>query len=91
MGRATRVNGYEVEEAPNGAWWVRLPGGAQAWRFATKLAAVRFAQRLPAGSGRPPAAPGCVPAPGGGLTAGGGGGCPPPPAAWGGGARVAVS
>jgi hypothetical protein len=45
VGHATRVNGYEVEEAPNGAWWVRQPGGAQAWRFATKLAAVRFAQR----------------------------------------------
>jgi hypothetical protein len=45
-----RVNGYEVEEAPNGAWWVRHPGRAgHAWRFATKAAAVRFAhQRHPA-------------------------------------------
>jgi hypothetical protein len=51
VGRTTRVNGYEVEEAPNGAWWVRQPGGHHAWRFATKLDAVRFAQRR-----RPPPA-----------------------------------
>jgi hypothetical protein len=47
------VNGYEVEPGRTGAWWVRRPGGRLAWRFATRLEAVRFAQRL---SPVPPAA-----------------------------------
>ena len=42
----------EVEAAPNGTWWVRQPGGAQAWRFATKLAAGRSARR-PMATARP--------------------------------------
>jgi hypothetical protein len=63
MGHRRLVNGYEVEEAPNGAWWVRRPDRPhQAWRFATRLEALRFAQRLrppPAdrGGGRPPPGP----------------------------------
>jgi hypothetical protein len=41
------INGYAVEAAPNGAWWVRCPERPhQAWRFASRLEAVRFAQRL---------------------------------------------
>ena len=51
-----RVNGYEVEEAPNGAWWVRPPHGRRAWRFATHTAARAFGERR-----RPAAA---APAPG---------------------------
>jgi hypothetical protein len=47
---AMLINGYEVEEAPNGAWWVRPAHGRRAWRFADRAAALRFAQRL-----RPPA------------------------------------
>jgi hypothetical protein len=47
------VNGYAVEEAPNGAWWVRHPGRLQqAWRFATRGEALRFARRR-----HPPATP----------------------------------
>jgi hypothetical protein len=42
------VNGYEIEKAPNGAWWVRQAQGRQAWRFADRAAALRFArQRRP--------------------------------------------
>ena len=55
MGDARLVNGYTVEQAPNGAWWVRRPDRPhQAWRFAAKREAVRFAQQLrpcPAASG----------------------------------------
>jgi hypothetical protein len=43
------VNGYEVEKAPNGAWWVRLAPQHLAWRFADRSAALRFARKL-----RPP-------------------------------------
>jgi hypothetical protein len=40
------VNGYAVEKAANGAWWVRQVHGRLAWRFADRSAALRFAQQL---------------------------------------------
>jgi hypothetical protein len=46
------VNGYEIEKAPNGAWWVRQAPGRLAWRFADRAAALRFARQR-----RAPAAP----------------------------------
>ena len=55
VGRATRVNGYEVEAAPNGAWWVRQPGGPgvavrhQTGRWAKRTAAP--GHRAPRGEG----------------------------------------
>jgi hypothetical protein len=50
------INSYEVEEAPNGAWWVRRPDRPQhAWRFATLAEALRFARALH--PPRPPARP----------------------------------
>jgi hypothetical protein len=53
------VNGYEVMEAPNGAWWVRRPDRPrQAWRFATRHEALRFAQGL-----HPPTTPAGGPTP----------------------------
>ena len=52
------VNGYAVEKAPNGAWWVRPGHGREAWRFADRAAALRFAFKL-----RPPARPAEAPAP----------------------------
>ena len=53
VGDAGRVNGYVVEAAANGAWWVRRPDRPrQGWRFATRGQALRFAQRIP-----PPPAP----------------------------------
>jgi hypothetical protein len=53
MGGVRLVNGYAVECAPNGAWWVRRPDRPQhAWRFATRLEAIRFVLRL-----RPPTPP----------------------------------
>jgi hypothetical protein len=43
------IHGYEVEQAPNGAWWVRRPDRPHlAWRFATLEEAARFAVRFPA-------------------------------------------
>ena len=50
---ATRVNGYDVEQSTNGAWWVRRPGSRLAWRFDASEAALRFAAHL-----RPPVDPG---------------------------------
>ena len=41
-----QVNGYVVKKAPNGAWWVRQGDGRQAWRFAARPEALRFAQKL---------------------------------------------
>jgi hypothetical protein len=45
------INGYAVEKAANGAWWVRPPHSCHAWRFVDRAAALRFARQL-----RPPAA-----------------------------------
>ena len=55
MNDARLVNGYAVEQTPNGAWWVRRPDRPrQAWRFATKLEALQFAQQLRPCPDRPP-------------------------------------
>jgi hypothetical protein len=56
---ATRVNGYEVEQSTNGAWWVRRPGTRLTWRFDAREAAQRFAARLrpPVDSGAPARSP----------------------------------
>jgi hypothetical protein len=48
------VNGYEVEQAPNGAWWVRRSGTRQSWRFSTKLEALRFVGQLRPGVAEEP-------------------------------------
>jgi hypothetical protein len=48
---AMQINGYAVEQAANGTWWVRPAQGRHAWRFADRSAALRFVRQL-----RPPAA-----------------------------------
>lgn len=50
---AAHVNGYEVEQSTNGAWWVRRPGSRLTWRFDSRDAALRFVEQL-----HPPAAAG---------------------------------
>jgi len=53
---AAHVNGYEVEQSMNGAWWVRRPGSRLTWRFDSREAALRFAEQLhrPATAGAQP-------------------------------------
>ena len=41
-----QVNGYEIEKALNGTYWVRAPHGRHAWRFSGRTEALRFAQGL---------------------------------------------
>jgi hypothetical protein len=43
---AAHFNDYEVEQSPNGAWWVRHPRGRLAWRFDSRDAAFRFVVQL---------------------------------------------
>jgi hypothetical protein len=58
VGDTRLVNGYTVEAAPTGAWWVRRPDHPQqAWRFATRPEALRFAlKRHPPPAAHPPSA-----------------------------------